>query len=172
MTLPTGSGSSSTLTDRYKGKVYDGEHRVAGMLHFANMENGARLVEIGGSRITMPVERKFASLESIQEYVDKVLKLPSIRERYPSTRYAVRVRRRKGTRFAHYQMGEIAIPMHGSRWACRELVILHELAHHLARGDGHGPKFRQAFCKLTEIAMAPEVSFALQVCWHMSGVPA
>lgn len=157
------------MTDVYKGKVYEGEFKMRGMLDFANSEDGARLVEIGGSRITLPVERKFASVDSIQQYVNKVLTLPSVKEQFPRALYAVRVRARKGTRFAHYCTGEIAIPMHGSRWACREIVILHEMAHHLAR-DGHGPKFRRAFCKLIEVAMAPEVSFALQVCWHMSGV--
>lgn len=142
------------------------------MLDWANQEKGSRLVEIGGSSITLPVERKFASLETIQSYVDMVLALPTIREQFPRAKSPVRVRRRKGTKFAHYEMGEIAIPMVLGSWACREIVVLHELAHHLTIGDGHGSRFRRAFCKLLEVAMAPEVSFALQICWHLEGVAA
>jgi putative metallohydrolase (TIGR04338 family) len=162
------------MSDGHRGKVYEGEYKVRGMLDFANQENGARMISLGGSSLTLPVERKFASLESIQAYVDAVLALPTIRNAYPDVG-PVRVRARKGGLKAHYEHGGvIAIPMEGRRWACREMVVLHELAHHLTASEhaNHGVRFRAAFVKLTTVAMSPEVGFALQICWHLSGVAA
>ncbi len=157
------------MADKDQSMVYAGEHMVEGMLSEANREGGARTVEIAGTMLTLPVERRFASIDSIQTYVDKVLGLPSVVELYHPG--PCRVRERRGNRMAHYCAGVIAIHTASQdRWAAREIVVLHELAHHLTNGDGHGSKFREALIFLTEICMAPEVAFALRVCWVMSGL--
>ncbi len=157
-----------------RDQVYEGEFRVREMLERANdYHNPAPDVTLFGTTVRLPPERKFASVETIELYCNKVLALPSIQEEFANAKNPVRVRARKGSSFAHYQTGEIAIYMGDggtSKWACREIVVLHELAHHLG-SDGHGPKFRHAFVKLVSAAMAPEMGFVLQACWHMEGVP-
>ncbi len=46
----------------------------------------------------------------------------------------------------------------------REVVILHEIAHHLTPGgDAHGLKFRAAFLHLVTEIIGPEAGFALRV---------
>ena len=165
----------STRNDPHRQRVYEGEFRVREFLDRANHpRNPFPEVELFGTKVRMPMERKFASVESIQAYCDKVLALPSIREEFPRASSPVRVRSRKGDKFAHCEFtGVIAIPMGGGgtdAWACRELVVLHELAHHLSYCGPHDVQFRYAFVKLVSTAMAPEVGFALQACWHLEGV--
>jgi putative metallohydrolase (TIGR04338 family) len=160
------------MRDNDKAKVYAGEHRLQEMLDRANAyRNPAPDVELFGTTVRLPVERKFASVESIQDYVDTILALDAVQEISGVTKPVV-VRPRKGSTKAHYEAGTIAIPMGlagRSKWALREVVVLHELAHHLAH-DGHGPRFRYALAKLLEIAMAPEVGFVLQALWAIEGV--
>jgi putative metallohydrolase (TIGR04338 family) len=156
--------------------VYNGENEVTRLLSLANRyRDPVREVELMGTVISLPLERKFASVESIQTYVERLLALPVIREAFPSFNGSVPTVQaaKRATKRACYYWGTIEIPMGfqgGSRWACREMIVLHELAHHMAPGDAHGARFRYAFVKLVEIAMAPEVGFALQVCWYQAGI--
>lgn len=163
------------MTTTTEKKVYEGEFRVRDMLDRANdHQNPMRDVTLMGTTFSLPREAKFACIDSIQRYVDIVLGYPEIKEAWPQAQSSVKVYARNGHSCAHYQGGGIHIPMGDggrSRWACRELVVLHELAHHLAYAEGdHGPLFRHAFVRLASVAMAPEVGFALQVCWHLEGV--
>jgi putative metallohydrolase (TIGR04338 family) len=78
----------------------------------------------------------------------------------------VHVRRRSGQKFAHYEhmTRTFAIPDHqnSSGWAMREIVILHELSHHLAtRGESHGSAFTSTFLHLVREVMGPEVGLLL-----------
>ncbi len=54
----------------------------------------------------------------------------------------------------------------------RELVVLHEVAHHLDDGDGpsHGPGFVATFCDLATVVMGPEVGHVLRVVYAKEGV--
>jgi putative metallohydrolase (TIGR04338 family) len=54
----------------------------------------------------------------------------------------------------------------------RELVVLHELAHHLCGGDGpaHGPKFVGTFCALAATVMGPEAGHVLRVVYAKEAV--
>ena len=93
-------------------------------------------VDVAGSRLTLPVERRFASADSVQDYVDRVLALSWVRTQWPRAAVPVRVRERAGDAQAHYERDPAVIAVPGYRanaaWALRELVVLHELAHHLA----------------------------------------
>lgn len=112
-------------------------------------------VSIAGSTLTLPVERKFADLPSIQRYVSRVLPV-----RTPT------VRARKGTAKAHYWAvrNEIAIPETGTRWAMREIVVLHECAHVLApAGSKHGPAFQEVFTDLLSQQIGPEAGWLYRV---------
>lgn len=141
--------------------VYSAENQLSDLLSLAD-ETEVRTYEFYGSKLELPIERKFASLESIETYCNTVLKLRQVRERYPiQAAKPITVRARKTDRSAHYQRGEIAICPNGSRWALREMVVLHELAHHLAIGDDHGRKFQTAYAFLLTECVGPEVGIIM-----------
>jgi putative metallohydrolase (TIGR04338 family) len=110
----------------------------------------------------------------VQRYVDDVLHLPVVRRRWaPAVRLTVRSRR--GVTAAHYERDDdgahIAVPDQRSTWALRELVVLHEVAHHLSTADPpHGPEFVATFCELAEAVMGPEVAHVLRVVYAKEGV--
>jgi putative metallohydrolase (TIGR04338 family) len=86
----------------------------------------------------------------------------------------VRVRARAGAARAEYEFAThtIAVPPHrvGGRWAMRELVVLHELAHHLAGEAGHGPVFVARLVHLVEELIGPEAGFLLRSALLEAGV--
>ena len=67
----------------------------------------------------------------------------------------------------------LPVPEHGTPWAMRESVLLHELAHHLAfHLDGaadHGAPFTARMLELVERALGPEAALALRVAWAEAG---
>lgn len=130
---------------------------------------GASTVDFFGSTLTLPPERKFADLDSVRRWVESVLALDTVRRRWPATPPCA-VRARRGSTRAHYQPpGEIAVPV-TDRWALRELVLCHELAHHLVWHDpsvgadvaAHGRDFVEAFAALADIVVGPEVALLLR----------
>jgi putative metallohydrolase (TIGR04338 family) len=165
--------------DTGREAVYAAENQVARLLDRAAQ---FPIVLIAGSRITLPPERHFADLASIRRYVSDVLSMPAVRERWPAAARPVTVRERRGAAKAHYDFATstIAVPIRGqkARWALRELVLLHEIAHHLSpageqSGTGsssgnvadpaHGLAFTQRMSDLVEIVMGAEVAFLLRV---------
>jgi putative metallohydrolase (TIGR04338 family) len=85
------------------------------------------------------------------------------------------VRSRRGLNAAHYEVsGEtavIAVPAGTQRWAMRELVVLHEIAHHLCPVEpAHGGEFVSTLCELAEVVMGPEVGHVLRVVYAKEGV--
>jgi putative metallohydrolase (TIGR04338 family) len=76
---------------------------------------------------------------------------------------------------AHYEWtpaaAVIAVPERQTTWALRELVVLHELAHHVAQADPpHGPEFVATFGELAEAVMGAEVGYLLRVVYAKEGV--
>lgn len=155
--------------------MYAAENQLARALDRAAA--GASTVDFFGSTLTLPVERRFADLPSVQRWVDAVLGLASVRHRWPGTP-ACAVRARRGSTRAHYEPpGTIAVPL-DDRWALRELVLCHEVAHHLtwhcapvrregpARGDvpvaAHGHEFVDTYVALTELVIGGEVALLLR----------
>ncbi|HET8992641.1 MAG TPA: TIGR04338 family metallohydrolase [Rhodococcus sp. (in: high G+C Gram-positive bacteria)] len=160
------------VRDTQRTSVYEAESLVRRMFDLAD-ERGLRAVEVAGSHVTLPIERRFASLESAQQYVDKVLALNWVRAYWPRAALPVRVRARSGNTAAHYESdcATIALPVHRDNraWAFRELVVLHELAHHLDPQDpddpteaAHGPAFVDRFLTLVEGVVGPEAAFVLR----------
>lgn len=151
--------------DRQRAKVYDAENLVHRIF-----DRSAEFseVDVAGSRLTLPVERHFASLEAVQAYVDAVLTTTVVQASWPRAEVPVAVRERSGQQQADYQRltAVLAVPLHaGNRaWALRELVILHELAHHLAETDeeAHGPAFTERLIALTTEIVGPEAGFLLR----------
>ncbi len=167
--------TSSTPRDQHRGAVYAAEDALARAL-----ERGGS-VEFFGSTLTLPIERCFADVASIQDYVDRVLfvidphLLPII------------VRERSGATKAHYEYprderaGVIAIPLmlQGSRrWAARESVVLHEIAHHVTHHDpigrseaAHGATFCGHLIALHERVIGPESALMLRAAFDAAGIP-
>lgn len=162
--------------DSQRQRLYNAEQYVRSMLDAAD-HMGSRTVNIHGSKIVLPIERKFGDLSTVQSYIDRILNRPDIRRVFPDTSLReVHVRFRKGQGMAHYQYSksvpEIAIPIpkHGQGWAMREVVVLHELAHHLAIGNQHGEEFAGTLIYLVEEFIGPEVAFLLQDSFRVHSV--
>ena len=132
-------------------------------------------MELFGTRLTLPPEARFASLGAVARYVDEVLALPAVRTRWPGVA-ALAVRTRRGTTAAHYEntggVGVIAIPeRRDGDWALRELVVLHEIAHHLCDArPPHGPAFTATLAALAETVMGPELGYVLRAVYAAEGV--
>jgi len=122
-------------------------------------EHGNGTVEFFGANITLPPEARFASVDSV---------------RWPAAE-PLTVRGRRGVTAAHYEydgnLATIAVPDRRTTWALRELVVLHEIAHHVCRAEpAHGPEFVATFCELTDAVMGPEVGHVLRVVYAKEGV--
>ncbi|PXX05157.1 TIGR04338 family metallohydrolase [Mycolicibacterium moriokaense] len=163
-----------TPRDTQRAKVYAAEEFVRTLFDRA-AEHGNRVVDFFGTQLTLPPEARFASAPSAQRYVDEVLAHPAVRARWPSVG-ALTVRARRGAAAAHYERSDedgatVAVPDRRSTWALRELVVLHEIAHHLSDAEpAHGPQFVATLCGLAEVVMGPEVAHVLRVVYAKEGV--
>jgi putative metallohydrolase (TIGR04338 family) len=151
-------------TDRQRGRVYEAESVVHGLV---DRRTQFPVVEAYGSRLVVPDDRKFGDIDSVQRYVDAVLALDWVRRLSPvRSALPVRVRARAGATKAEYEMptNTIAVPTHrvGGRWAMRELVVLHELAHHLSGGADHGAEFVTVLLCLVAELVGAEAGFLLR----------
>ncbi|MDV6260579.1 TIGR04338 family metallohydrolase [Rhodococcoides yunnanense] len=165
----------SRARDAQRSAVYDAEQLVRTMFDRAE-EREIRVVQVMGSQITLPVERKFASLKSVQTYIDAVLALDWVASTWPGASRVITVRARSGSGAAHYEpdTATIAVPLHhGNRaWALRELVVLHELAHHFAdeNEQQHGGAFVDRYITLVGEIIGSEAGFVLRAMMAESGV--
>jgi putative metallohydrolase (TIGR04338 family) len=166
--------------DAHRSAVYAAEDQVARTVERASRTSGGR-VDFFGSSLTLPPERRFADVTSVQRYVDAVLGLAWVTARWPGLP-GCRVRERSGQTRATYEApgaGKppcIAVPL-ATRWAGRELVVLHEVAHHLVAHSpvtdepSHGPTFTGTFLALVEFVVGAEVTLLLRAALHGAGVP-
>ena len=168
-----------SVRDTQRSGVYAAEQFVRTLFDRAAQHNAAT-VDFFGEAITLPPEARFASVESIQRYVDQVLAHPAVAGIRPGAG-PVRVRARRAATAAHYEKpagnsaapAVIAVPeSRDAEWAMRELVVLHEVAHHLCEPDAaaHGPDFIATFCALATAVMGPEAGHVLRVVYAKEGV--
>jgi putative metallohydrolase (TIGR04338 family) len=156
-----------TPRDTQRAKVYAAEEFVRTLFDRA-AERGNRVVEFFGTQLTLPPEGRFATVAAVQRYVDDVV--AHVGAERPLT-----VRARRGVTAAHYERSDegatIAVPDRRTSWALRELVVLHEIAHHVCDADPpHGPEFVATFCELAAAVMGPEVAHVLRVVYAKEGV--
>jgi putative metallohydrolase (TIGR04338 family) len=163
------------MTDFQRGSVYNAEIFVRLTLDgLAKQET--RTVDFYRSTLVIPDERKFGDIAGVQRYVDAVLDLNWVRATWPQDAIRrINVRPRRGNAFAHYErLGSVlAVPPHkqGISWAMREIVILHEVAHHLAPyGEHHGPAFAGILLRLVTEIIGPEVGLLLTDSYAMHEV--
>ncbi|GAB05965.1 TIGR04338 family metallohydrolase [Gordonia amarae] len=161
--------------DSRRAQVYEAERLVHGIFDRAS---SSRLVQLAGTTITLPPEARFASVDSVRDHVGRVLGMDSVAEYFGGAGVPVDVVARGGHRSAEYRRRsggghEIAIPdSREGRWALRELVVLHELAHHLddSGGPAHGPGFVHTLITLVGLVLGPEAEFVYRVVFTDSGV--
>jgi len=162
------------MRDNDKTKVYEAEFATRDLSTYGGT------VELHGNRMTLPIERKFASLDSIQTYVDAVLNLNWVRAAWPESG-GVRVVKRKGIAYATYRHAtrEMRInDTHDGMWALREIVVLHELSHHLMfathgfndKLQSHGVEFRAIFLAMVEELIGPEIAWILRMQYMERGL--
>jgi putative metallohydrolase (TIGR04338 family) len=167
------SAGHNAVRDTQRPRVYAAEEFVR-TLFDRTAQHGSPVVEFFGTKLTLPPEARFGSVPAVQRYVDDVLALPQVRQHWPPVS-ALTVRSRRAATAAHYEnrdgTGVIAVPDRDTAdWAMRELVVLHEVAHHLCRAQPpHGPEFVTTLCTLTELVMGPEVGHVLRVVYAKEG---
>jgi putative metallohydrolase (TIGR04338 family) len=161
-----------TVRDDQRARLYEAEGVLARMI---DRRCDFPVVDAFGSRVAVPDDRKFGDIDSVQRYVDAVLSLRWVRRAVPErATLPVRVRARAGATKAEYEFAThtVAVPTHrvGGRWAMRELVVLHELAHHLRPDAGHGPEFAAQLLELVEELVGAEAAFLLRSSFLDAGV--
>jgi putative metallohydrolase (TIGR04338 family) len=166
--------SETSVRDSQRSRVYAAEEFVRTLFDRA-AEHGSGSVEFFGTQLTLPPEARFGSLDAVQRYIDAVLALPALRKLWRDVE-PLRVRARRASTAAHYEnrdgAGVIAVPDHvDADWALRELVVLHEIAHHLCHEQPpHGSQYVTTLCTLAELVMGPEVGHVLRVVYAKEGV--
>lgn len=117
-------------------------------------------VDLFGSTFPLPEAgfRRFGRVEDAERYLDALWQMSWVQE-YQISKPALRVRR--GDRKAHYERRSHTIAVPAADWALNEMVVLHEVAHALTPGDGHGQRFRRVLADLTSRAIDPVVGILL-----------
>ena len=162
-------GTATSSRDVQRSRVYAGEDAWAQRLDAAR--KGAQRAVVAGSAVLLPEEMRFGTMEAAQAYCSQHLGDWNVPP--------VRLRERRGQAHAHWTSdGVIALPVpqHGTPWALREAVLLHEMAHHLTfHLDGtrlHGPAFVVRMLELVGRVLGPEAALALRVDYAEAGVKA
>jgi putative metallohydrolase (TIGR04338 family) len=157
-----------SVRDAQRARLYEAEDLVAVQLDRAAAGGGT--ITLHHSTVTIPLEIRFGSLAAAEDYCRRVQRTGWFTERWPeAAAVPVVVRQRRGGQGAHYETGgRIALhePRHGTGWALRELVVLHELAHHVVdhtfdQVAPHGPQYAGVLYDLVRHACGPEVGLLL-----------
>lgn len=150
-------------------KVYRAEQQVAGALSTSSGN-----FDFFGSKLFVQPETMFRNLDEIRIYVDDVLRKFEMRSKQHVS--SVVVRERKGNSEAHYEYETktIAIPT-SANWAMRELVILHEVAHHItwertSHVAAHGPEFLKTYLELVTEELGAETGLLLRTAFDAQGL--
>ena len=136
--------------------TYAVEHYVEQMVTRAQAD-GITEMNIFGSTITTPPTPRAVTLEQAQDIVNRAWavhgqgQVPRVRARAS----------RGGSVVAHATRWEIAL--NDSYEGRNELTLMHELAHCLTPGDGHGRRWKETFLTLAREYISPEISWLLMI---------
>jgi putative metallohydrolase (TIGR04338 family) len=161
-------------TDPDKKAVYAAEDQLAAWLDATTPERPT--VTVDGESHTPEPDPRFTEPAAAGDFVEKVLAHLRDHERTYDGRELldVGVRPRAGNRMAHYEPATLTIALPpfevGGRWALRGLVVLHEIAHHLADESSHGPRWRATFLRLLEDLGRPVTAQLLQLAYAQEGL--
>jgi putative metallohydrolase (TIGR04338 family) len=137
------------------------------------------VVDFFGSRLDVPMQRRFGDVASVQAYVESVLGQQQVRAAYPQAG-AITVRGGRSRVQASYLPELQVIDLPGELWAGRESVVLHEIAHHLACSAGvraergsvrwHGLEFRAAMDLVVTTMLGEAAALLLRAGYDAAGV--
>lgn len=149
-----------------KKRVYAAEFNLRSMFDHAGEHRNAI---VSGVTLTLPDERKFGALETVQCYVDWVLDYVS--DTYPSTPCTVVEGHGNLRKHAYHCGSQITLPQRDrTAWAWREIVVLHEIAHHLTPGHEHDAVFAGCLAFLLSEVIGPEAGWAYTVLLANEGI--
>ncbi len=151
------------MADAEKAATYAAEDRL---LRWARAEGPVRV--FASTWDVEPLGR-FNTLADVQAYVERALARAAEHGTYGRAMAPVTVRARRGGRKAHYEAGGVmAVPVVGGTagWAMNELVVLHELGHHLVPGQGHDDRFRGAVVDLLAWTGHPVLASLLRIAYQ------
>lgn len=168
---PLEAESALMTRDVLRARVYAAEQQVTTAL-----SRHGQTIDFFGSRLTPPLEQRFRTLEQVRRFVAGVLNDHRVTSAWGFLP-TVRVRSRSGESMAHYEYetATIAMPL-SSEWAMRELVVLHEIAHHIvvagidAELAPHGVEFASTYVTLVSWFIGPEAALLLTAAFDASGV--
>lgn len=153
--------------------VYAAEDQWSGVL-----DRGG-IVDFFGSRMDVPMQRRFGDIETVQAYVDLVLEQADVQRGYPNAGPIVVRESRSRTR-AVYLPESSTIQLPAQLWAGRESVVLHEVSHHLAcslgvapartSGRWHGAEFRRAMDVVVTSMLGDAAALLLRAGYDAAGV--
>lgn len=140
------------------GPVYRAEWRFADLL-----DTPADLITVFGTTMPRPIEARFSPEypEHLQLYIDTLLRTPAFIDRYPhmkGRRIDVVVSKRLKAK-AYAEGSTINMPW--AKWAWRESVLLHELAHVVTPEGGHGARFCSNLTWLVSTYMGQQAGWLL-----------
>jgi putative metallohydrolase (TIGR04338 family) len=124
-------------------------------------------LELAPNGHLFPVELRWSKVEQVQGYVDIVLSWPWDHWR-TGPAWPVKVEWDDWPN-PHYESGIIHLPK-AAPWTLRELIVLHELAHHFTQGQLHELAWVRAFLDLTSTCMDPIVGQLLRTHFNQQGI--
>lgn len=140
-------------------EVYRAENHIMNVLDQASKMDNWQYTAFR-STFTLPRELKFGNLQNVQDYVDNLLDKPEIILMKPDpVRVIVIESRYEG--IASMYSNKMALP--DSPDFLRQLRVLHELAHYLSGSTAHASKFREAYIRLVDHEMGPELALILRM---------
>lgn len=149
-----------------KQRVYNAEFALRDI--FSNC-TVSRTAVVHGTTVTLPDERRFGALETVQAYADAVIDM--VGHHYGVKPVKVIEGRKSLRRKAYWDWDRIVLPKRDvTSWAWREIVVLHELAHHMTPGAGHNTEFCAAFVHLLKEIMGPEAGWLMTVLLADNGI--
>jgi putative metallohydrolase (TIGR04338 family) len=140
-------GTMSSRRDNQRERVYRGERQ---------------------SGLQTPVSKLDPmTIRQCQKFIDKVLSRKSVAKVYGKRR--ITVERGRGGGRAFFENGDRIVSL--GVWARQPIVLLHEIAHHLAPNNvQHGPEFVEAMLKITRQVLGKEAEEKLLAGYALHGV--
>ena len=155
--------------------VYKAENYIRFLADEARkQDNGLVSAQILGSTFNIPMDRTFGDIESVRRYANIVIQRMS--HKYPRMAGVKISQQARMKAKSYYRPSTHEIVLAGNvgadlnRWAMRELVVLHELAHAAAPvGESHGAKFTAIFSELLEEMLDNNMGIIARMAYHEAG---
>lgn len=121
------------------------------------------------STFEVPVELTLGTLAAVLEYYRHIEGQDWYKQRWPVVPPLHVVAKTGRKEYGSYCLGVVSLTEH-SNHTHSESYVLHEMAHHLTRGDGHGSRFAGTYSYLLGQMLGPVAQFILEDCYRNYGV--